>query len=210
MINALERMTVTVPEGELDGLRIERFTVTADDPEHLYHMLHGGRQTRPGTYTKLSTPTTLWMTDTDAEKRDHLPAVHAIRRWEAQRVLINGLGLGMVLAAALTFDHVEHIDVIEHDERVIKLVGPHYATDPRVKYYLADAFEQARNWPRNSRWDVIWSDIWPSLCLDNLPEMTQLLRSYARRCDWHGCWGRDFLLKVRANQRKNPYASWHL
>ena len=128
---------------------------------------------------------------------------------KAHRMLINGLGLGMVLAAALTFENVTHIDVVENDERVIKLVGPHYTTDPRVQIHLADAYEQARDgWPPGLYWDVIWSDIWPDLCLDNLPEMTRLLRSYGRRCGWHGCWGRELLLYIRSKEARNPWYSY--
>jgi hypothetical protein len=200
----MEAMTVTVPEGECDGLRVTRFEVTASDPSH-WREARIGRETRPGTYTKLTSRSApnrsiFWMSDTDAEKRDHLEPLFQIghRSGQPVRVLINGLGLGMVLAGALTFEHVEHIDVVESDERVIKLVGPHYTSDPRVQIHLADAYQQAANgWPPHTHWDVIWDDIWPSLCVDNLQDMARLRRSYAKRCDWHGCWGRELLLYHR-------------
>src|ERR1039458_3992636 len=96
--SAYDAMTVTVPEGELDGLRVERFTVEEHSIKNLRLAMRGARQTRPGTYTKLTGDGTLWMSDTDAEKRDHMEAVRVIQRPGTNRVLINGLGLGMVLA----------------------------------------------------------------------------------------------------------------
>ena len=41
MSNLYNAMTVTVPEGELDGLRVERFEVAANDPAHLREAFHG-------------------------------------------------------------------------------------------------------------------------------------------------------------------------
>ncbi len=57
-----DTMTVDLPEGELDGQRIERFTIGAVDPGHFREALRG-RAIRPSTYTKftlngrLTTPT---------------------------------------------------------------------------------------------------------------------------------------------------------
>lgn len=191
-------MTVDLPECEQDGLRIERFTI---EPNNWANFKLGSRSTRPGIYTGLMLNGRLWMSDTDAEKRDHMPALQAMRSWRAKRVLINGLGLGMVLKAALTLDHVEHVDVVEIDERVIKLVGAHYAKDPRVHLHHADAYEQMSRWPVGTRWDVGWSDIWPDLCTDNLKSMTALRRSYGRRTEWHDCWGRELLVPIQRQDR---------
>lgn len=192
-----QRMTIDVPEGELDGMRVERFTIGEKSLHNAMADVRYGRGTRPGTYTRLMDGKKLWMSDTDAEKSDHADAVRNIWLISAKRVLINGLGLGMVLQAALTFDHVEHVDVVEADERVIKLVGPHYLKDPRVTIHHADAYEQAKRWPSGTRWDVGWSDIWENLDVANLSKMALLNRPYGRRCQWHGCWGQDFLKSWR-------------
>lgn len=197
--NYHDAMTVDLPECEQDGLKIERFTIERDS---IFNFRLGSRATRPGTYTGLMLNGRLWMSDTDAEKRDHMPVLHAIRNWEAKRVLINGLGLGMVLKAALTFEHVEHVDVVEIDQRVVDLVGSHYAKDPRVHIHQADAYEQMSRWPVGTRWDVAWSDIWPDLCTDNLTSMARLRRSYGRRTDWHDCWGRELLVGIQRRERE--------
>jgi len=197
-VNLYDAMTVDLPECEQDGLKIERFTI---EDNSIANFKLGARATRPGTYTGLMLNGRLWMSDTDAEKRDHMAVLHAIRGWEAKRVLINGLGLGMVLKAALTFPHVEHVDVVEIDERVVNLVGPHYAKDPRVHIHHADAYKQMTQWPVGTRWDVGWSDIWPDLCTDNLESMAKLRRSYGRRTNWHDCWSRDTLMVLQRREK---------
>lgn len=200
-MNLYDLMTVDVPEGELDGMKIERFEIKPYSLENLRNA-RDGRGTKPGIYTKLTENGDVWMSDVDAEKCDHLKPIQKIEIWKARRVLINGLGLGMVLKAALAFGCVRHIDVVEKDERVIKLVGPHYQTDPRVHIHHADAYEQAKAWPKVTRWDVGWSDIWGNVSTDDLSQMAILNRSYGRRCTWHGCWGQDQLRRIARQERK--------
>ena len=72
-LSPYDTMTVTVSEGSIGTLRVERFTVERDSIENLRLAMRGGRQTRPGTYTALRDGGTLWMSDTDAERRDQMP-----------------------------------------------------------------------------------------------------------------------------------------
>lgn len=205
-----DRMQVTVPVGEADGLVVERFEVTGNELWNVRAALKFDRGCMPGTYTRLiDTNTTgsqgpvLWMSDTTAERDDHKEAVARIELGRARRVLINGLGLGMVLQAALTYDHVTRVDVVEKDERVIKLVGPHYTTDPRVNIVHADAFERMGNWETGPalRWDVAWSDIWSEISADNIPGMDRLHNYYRKRSRWHGMWCRKECLAMRRELR---------
>lgn len=222
-----DRMQVTVPEGEVDGLVVQRFEVVAMDewtPEdearkdvlsllELARMERDGRGCESGWYTRLLDMnekddrgrSKIWMSDTTAERRDHRGPVAHIQLSKAKRVLINGLGLGMVLHAALSYEHVEHVDVVESDERVIKLIGPHYQKDPRVNIIHADAYEQVEEWKniRNPvvRWDVGWSDIWPTIDSSNLPSMDKLHAFYRNRCGWHGMWARHECLQLRRELR---------
>lgn len=198
MVSWYEVMTVDLPECEQDGLRIEKITVGQND---IRNFMYGSRAARPGVYTALTLNGRLWMSDTSAEKKDHMPAVWQMHGLKAKRVLINGLGLGMVLKAALAMDHVEHVDVVEIDERVVSLVGPHYTKDPRVQIHHADAYEQTTRWPKGTRWDVAWSDIWPDICTDNLEGMARLRRSYGRRTIWHDCWLRDTLVSIQRREK---------
>ena len=193
---------VAVPEGECDGMRVERFTVE-EDASNLSFIQYRGRGVEPGTYTRLMAGKTVWMSDTRSEWRDHYPAVYQIRQSETKWVLINGLGLGMVVKAALDQPHVERVDVVEIDPRVIKLVGPTYLADPRVTIHEEDALKQMKLWPTGAQWDVVWHDIWPTICEDNLAEMSRLHRSYGRRADWQGSWSRESLLAQRNRDRQH-------
>lgn len=192
---------VTVPEGEFNGLRVERFTLTPAQASIASMRAGAGRYLIAGTYTRLMDGRKLWMSDTHGELRDHELAIWQIQNIGTRRVLINGLGLGMVVKAALDCEHVEHVDIVEIDPRVVALVGPHYQADPRVTIHTADAIAQTSKWPPNTQWDVVWHDIWPTITENNRSDMRRLHRSYARRAGWQGSWGRDFLDRQRDNNQ---------
>lgn len=200
-----DRMKVNIPVASLGGMKVDKFEVVASDdwtaahekrddvvnPISLMRMQMSGRAPKPGWYTRLSEEGTTWMSDTTAERRDHAAPVFVMSATSPERVLINGLGIGMVLSAALSFGSVKHVDVVERDKRVIDLVGTHYLKDKRVRIHHADAFEQMKKWPKGTRWDVGWSDIWPEICADNLPQMREFTDFYGVRCDFHGNWSED-------------------
>lgn len=204
-VDIYDRMRVDVPVGEVRGMKIAKFEVKGPDtwtkedekrtdvisPLEYVRMQMDGRAPKPGWYTRLSEGSQVWMSDTTAERRDHAEPVLLMSSIKAERVVINGLGLGMVLAAALTFDSVKHVDVVEFDDRVIELVGPHYLKDPRVRIHHGDAVEQMAKWGPEDRWDVGWTDIWPDIDANNLPQMKQFTEFYGERCGWHGNWAED-------------------
>lgn len=202
MTNWADSMTVTVPEGESGSVKVQRFTVPKESLEGL-RLAFQGRPVTPGDYTRLLRNGLVWMSDTPAEKRDHLEAATAIRK-HGGRVLIGGLGLGMILQVALREPTVSHIDVVELDPDVIKLIGPHYEAmavefGKTLTIFEADLF--AIRWPAGTRWNVAYFDVWADACTDNLDEMAKLRRSYGRRSDWCDCWGRLDLLRRRRQER---------
>lgn len=181
---------VSVPAGKRGPWSIERFEVSKQEAMigNIRARMHGRGSIQPGFYTKLQHANRgLIMSETPDEMRDHYQAVYNARG----RVLLNGLGLGMVLAAILKREGVEQVTIIEIDADLIALVGPHYAADKRVEIINADAFEYKP--PKGARYAAVWHDIWDGLCSDNLPEMTRLKRKYGRRCDWQGCWGEHYI-----------------
>lgn len=187
-----EAMTLDLPEIDQDGVKVVKFEI--DEAQSRFAGLRaaigfGRGAIRPGTYTKVLIDGKLWMSDTPDEKRDHSQVFYEAQR-RGGRVLINGLGAGMVLGAMLKLNDVEHIDVVENDERIIRLIGPHYA-DPRVTIHHDDAYDI--QWPVGTRWNVVWHDIWLDLTSDNLEGMHKLHRKYGRRADWQASWGREFL-----------------
>jgi hypothetical protein len=139
------------------------------------------------------------MSDSRAEIWEHYVPIDQMHWAQTKRVLIHGLGLGMVLNAALMQPHVEHVDVVELSEDVIKLVGPAYESDPRVTIHHGDAFTY--RFPPGTRWDIAWHDIWPTINSDNLPEMEKLHRRYGGRVGWQDSWARSNCLSLRNRER---------
>lgn len=92
------------------------------------------------------------MEDTPRELRKHLPIlIHG-----KGRILKTGLGLGCVVRGLLSKPDVEHIDVIENDPRIIRHVGPEFASDSRVTIHEGDALSL----PIKGSWDYAWHDIY--------------------------------------------------
>jgi spermidine synthase len=107
------------------------------------------------------------------------------------RVLIHGLGLGMIVKFALAQANVTHVDVVELERDVINLVGRHYE-DERLTIHHGDAMKY--EWPPEAGWSVVWHDIWGDFQPGNLEEMDFLHRRFAARCEWQGSWSQDHLL----------------
>ena len=202
----MARMRVNVPAKKSGRIEIAKFTVPPGDPGMAYY---GPRAPEPGDYTKLQEYVPgheqegfVWMSDTTAELLDHLPAARRIADPSTRRVLINGLGLGCLATLALSFDHVEHVDVVEQDQRVIKLVGNWLNKehgDQRLWVLPRDAYQIG--WPHGTSWDVIWHDIWPSIGSDNLRGMHQLHQKYADHCGWQGIWSLEQSMTMQDQER---------
>lgn len=221
-------MKVDIPEGSSGRWRVERFTVDsgAARVEALRAAFHGGRGVPAGSYTRLLCNGHVVMSDTPDEVADHRKPIE-----KAQGLcLVHGLGLGMVVAAMLEKDDVRHVTVVEKSEDVIHLVAPHLAeryggghsAQPEIFYGNQEAVQTERltvvqgdafTWkpPKGCCWDVVWHDIWPDLCVDNLPEMKKLHRRFGRRSAWQGSWARPIVEREARRierQRRNWPGRW--
>lgn len=177
-------MRVSLEPGEKGTASVKRFTVSEDDARwhNLRTSIRDGRTITAGDYTSLSIKGVgLVMSDTPYEQHDHRNAV----RNATDHVLINGLGIGMVVAACLKKPEVLSVTVIEINQDVIDLVVPQIVHE-KLTVICADAL----TWkpPRGNIYGMVWHDIWPTICADNLPDMAKLKRKYARRAAWQGCW----------------------
>lgn len=152
----------------------------------------------PGTYTRLTVKGKLWMSDTPMETRTQDRFIAAARG----RVLVGGLGLGVVLRPLLAKPEVTAVIVVEINPDVIKIVGPKFA-DPRLVIMQGDVKDDG---PidvfaeRGHTFDTIWLDVWPDINLDNEPEMKRLTAMWRRVLapkGWIGCWGRVEAKKAR-------------
>ena len=191
---------VELPAGERETAKIDHFTLTEEEAARFnLSLMFGGqghRAVSPGSYTRLHADGQLQMTDTPAERRDHLAPVRAA----TGTCLVTGLGLGMIAQAMARKSEVSHVLVIERNQDVIDLVAPHLS--PKVEVICADALEWKP--PKGERWDVIWHDIWPTVCLDDAPSRNLLSRRYARRWRvYHGAWAKDEIKRMQSEARRS-------
>jgi hypothetical protein len=209
-----------IPETEKDCAKIVHRVLTKDDValENMRARMHGrpDRECPPGTYTVLHTrpmkkdgypDTTNWqvmMSDTPYE----LIAGRPLKVLAHGHVLILGLGLGATTIPVLAKDAVTSVTVIEKNKDVIDIVKPCLNDVPggsKLDVQWADAFK----WKpaKGVKFNTIWMDIWPTICGDNLPEITKLKRKYSPLLDrdgkrhWMGIWEEDYLRREAREQR---------
>ncbi len=176
---------------------VSSFTVQKEELSQMLSMMKYGRGVPAGDYKRLMRGGEVIMSNTPDEINDSLGFIY---RAEG-KILINGLGLGVVVKALLEKPEVTEITVIENSEDVMKLVAPYY-TDPRLTIILGDAF----TWepPKGKKYDAVWHDIWDNLCSDNLEEMKKLHRKYGRRTKYQESWGRAICERYE-RQNRNRY-----
>jgi hypothetical protein len=187
------RATGVIEPGSLGSVRVDVVTpAPTHDRAALLSLTRNGNFGVGESYTRLFVGSSMVMSDTPDEYRDHITAIYQAHG----RVLVHGLGLGCYLRAILTKPTVEHVDVVEANEDVLAYIGPSFASDSRVNLLHGDAL--TFRWPAGERWDVVWHDIWADKCSDNLPEYARLNRRFGRRCGWQGAWA---LEQIRARRR---------
>ena len=169
-------------------------TVTAPQPSAIDKVRASlrsmGRLVPGGTYRILYRGSEVIMSNTPDEKSDHYTA------WSQAtgHVLVTGLGLGMMVSALLRHPKVHEVTVIEKSEDVIHLVGPAvvklaFLCNKRLHVHHADAFTWQPD--KGQTFDCAWHDIWDNICSDNLPEMRQLQRRFARKVKRQAFWCRQ-------------------
>lgn len=131
------------------------------------------------------------MEDSVLELSKHLPI------WLAAKgtVLITGLGLGCVVRGLLASAAVEHIDVVEIDDGIVRVVGPEFAHNARVTIHRADALE----WDKDgAKWDYAWHDLWTDGD-DHLQTLhMRLMKRFHGRVKKQGAWAFPRYISKRA------------
>jgi hypothetical protein len=196
-------MADVVPEGEIGVARVEHLDLTLEEVKRR-SAFHANEWTAPGRYTVLYVHGCLMMSDTAFEKLTNLDFVEQA----TGDVLIAGLGLGMVLLPVLAKPDVTSVTVVELHQDVVDLVAPPIrraagADAGKLKIIVSDIMSYK---PRGAKWDVVYFDIWPSICPDNLADMSTLHRRFARRARvWIDSWCKDKLVARRQRRRRNRF-----
>ena len=189
-----------MPEGRSGCWRVERFTIP-EPPEGFVDDRPEWAQDKPGTYTQLLCDEELFMSDLYVEIHTQAPAIAEARR-RGGRILITGLGLGLVVEAILAEPRpaVTNIVIVEQAADVVKLVEPYlrerYGSVVRVVVHDALTYQPEPG----ERFTVGWHDIWPSPQDPIATEQShELLERFADVCDWQGSWALVFLDEVNVN-----------
>lgn len=144
---------------------------------------------------EMGKPLEIVMDDSALELRKHVPIWLAARG----RVLVTGLGLGCVVRGLLAKPEVDHVDVVEIDPDIIKVVGAEFRGDPRVTIYRGDALSIALP---AAKWDFAWHDIWCEG--DGLQRLHfRLMRRFKNRCGPQGAWAFPRWAKRHVVERAN-------
>jgi hypothetical protein len=196
-----------VPEGARGPWRIDSFAISEEEArfENMRALMRPGgglMRVTAGSYKRLVHERRgVVMSNTPMEVRTNIEALIAAEG----RVLVLGLGLGMLLEALLRKPAVSFVRVVEIDPDVIALVGPHFAGDPRVEIVQGDALEYQPI--PGERWNLVWADIWDTIGGDNLADMAKLGRRWnKRRADRFLAWCREILIAERERDRRS--GSW--
>ncbi len=187
-INTFVPMTEII-KPEKDGCaEVDHFEVSKFESQ--MSAMRRGDYVPAGKYARLRVRGYLMMTDTMMEQHTNF---EFCRRAHGN-VLISGLGLGMIIAAVLDKPTVRGITVVEKYPEVIRLVSKYF---PSITCICADITEWTP--PKGSKWNVIYHDIWPDVCTDNLQTMYALERRFRKYLDkadpdrWQGSWRKEHL-----------------
>lgn len=180
------KVELNLQPGQSGAWVLKRFTVTPQGAKiHNLREAFNGRNRfiSAGEYWGLFRDGKVIMSNTPAEIQDHMKFI----RKASGKVLVGGLGLGMVLKCLLDNKAVTKVTVVEKSTDVIKLVAPSYTEDPRVEIINADIFE----YTPNEKYDCAWFDIWDNISGEEYPEMKRLHRKYGRYVGWSDSWLRN-------------------
>lgn len=160
------RSPLRIPQGKIGEFAVQHeayptgheFTTT----HNIRNVMLGGQKTvkvswpEPVTIHRLVGPSGTWMTDLPVEVAQMREAVKGLRG----RVLVGGLGLGLVASLLAQKKTVRNIVVVEKNTEVLDLVARHVA-HPKIECRRNDLFDELRHVPE-WHFDYAFFDIWQS------------------------------------------------
>ena len=110
----------------------------------------------PMTYTYLCEPDGVWMSDTPPEQIQH----KEVAKKCSGRILVGGLGLGLVATMLAKKKSVTSIVVIEKEKDVIDLVWKHLDLKGKGEIIHQDLFDYLKQDMNKEHFDYCYFDIW--------------------------------------------------
>lgn len=181
-------MAALIPEGRVGSAEVKHLTISerASQATLLRAAINGAKceYIAPGKYAQLYVDGKLMMSDTTAEKMANSKFVSHARG----RVLIAGLGLGMVLYPTLLKPNVTNITVVEINKDVIELIQPHVRIFPGANKKLEIINNDIYDYEPPVKFDTIYFDIWPeSPSEEEQDELEATAANWAPNA-WIGFW----------------------
>lgn len=176
-------MAEIVKPAKVGCAEVTHYTIT--QLHALREMMHGW-PCDVGTVAILRVNGRTMMSDTKHERLTNCEA----RRQAKGKVLIAGLGIGMLLHPIVAKEEVESVTVVEKEADVIELISPTLPKSPKLQTIHADIFEWKP--PANAKYDCIYFDIWADASNGSAtPDKRKLsakFRKYKADGGWMSSW----------------------
>lgn len=142
-------MSEILKDGEIGSAKLKHFTIIPDNFRAVYR-----DGIDPGEYVKLVINGEIMMSNTRMEKETNQEFVDNAHG----KVLIGGLGIGLILLPILVKPEVEEVTIIEYNKDVINLVEPQLRSyfNNKVKIINDSVFEYVPS----QEFNTIYMDVW--------------------------------------------------
>ena len=163
-------MSKILKDRQIEDFKLSHFIISNHDG---YAMCHG---ITPGDYVRLEHRGSVLMSNTPMEKRtneDFVTNAHG-------KVLIGGLGIGLILLAIQDDPMIDKITVVEKNQEVIDLVASQLPLSDKVEIICADVYNYVPEDFYNTIYMDIWSFINEDICYN---EMYPLMDKYEQYLD---------------------------
>jgi hypothetical protein len=155
-------------EGQMGDFRIEKYTIEKDN----FAAMMSGIPT--GSYIRLRDTFDCVMSNTPMEQRTNRDFI----RYANGDVFIAGLGIGLIVLPVQEKENVRSITILEKFPEVIELVGKQLPVNAKVKIVQGDVFNY--EFPKGTKFDTIYFDIWNYVNSDVYEEMKLLKKKYRK------------------------------
>lgn len=183
-------MTALLEDDRQGRFGIDHFTIDSNTLSGARAMIRQGIPA--GEYVRLTDGFEVVMSNTPMEKRTNRQFVETAHG----RVLIGGLGIGMIILAIQDKEDVNEIIVIEKNQEVIDLIQPQLNFNNKVKIVKGDVF----TYEPEGKFNTIYMDIWYAIGSDIYKEeMMPLMKRYRKYLvskledpnRWIDCWAKN-------------------
>jgi hypothetical protein len=155
-------------EDQIGDFRVEKYTIEKGNLSAMWSGIPSGD------YIKLSSRSGCVMSNTPMEQRTNRDFI----RNANGDVFIAGLGIGLIVLPVQEKENVRSITILEKFPEVIELVGKQLPVNAKVKIIQGDVFDY--EFPKGTKFDTIYFDIWNYVNSDVYEEMKLLKKRYRK------------------------------